>query len=797
MAWSTTTDPRRFDAAADWFLGRIAITKGWYEGLALKWRRHTFTAANLATLQMVAELQQSLLDAMNEGKHLRDWKREYLATLEAQWAGSVKDPGFRASTIYRNALQRSYNTGRWVVHTDPAVMAARPYWMFDAIIDGRETDICRERDGTILAADHPWWGANYPPLHHRCRSSVRALREAEAAKRGITTNPQLDTESQRGFGAAPNADEWNPDPSGMPGKLKDVWEKKQAGLTPVQPPLSPPPPPPGSPYNPATSPAPAPAVKSKPKAKAKPKPKAGDQPAVAGEPSGPQPLRDVILGEKRGDATGSNPGGIYRGTDGIDRYVKFYEDRAQAYGEHLANQVYKGLGHEAVESVVFELADGTYAYASTILDGAETLGSAGLTAARAKKALDGFAADVLTANWDAAGLSLDNLLVLKSGKLVRIDNGGTFLMRARYGRKPTQLLNALTEWEGFLDPAKNPAYARIAAKAGISDARQLGKGLIQQIDDILELQKAAGGWDAFVRMHAPGLMPADRKAIVSMLEARTTLLKAKRAEIQAFLKASKSAQARAATPPAALFDADDPAWARLNLRDRNRTVAAQMNAAAQAADRAAQADAIDVVRRWTSGYSNGRYQTSLRTQAKAVLAGKAPTTDTGRKLKRVLDTRAARWQAAAQAAGVDVPSSFRVYRGVRDGTGDFLQDVYEAWRDNATEFRVRAKEMASWSFNRQTAINFAGGGSQSVVYQADLPFAQTFADQLIDDSSFLSSFFGEHEVISITAQPNAIVGDPRAVTVRFGGRVYTWADRADFIRAWEAAHGPGGMKRAP
>lgn len=791
MAWSTTTDPKRFDEAAEWFLSRIAITKGWYEGLALKWRRYTFTAANLAHLQMVQELQDSLVEAMRQGTHLREWKRAYLATLEAQWAGTVKDPGFRASTIYRNALQRSYNTGRWIVHTDPAVLAVRPYWLYDAVLDGRTTRICEERHGKILPATDPWWAANYPPLHHRCRSGVRAIRAEEAEKRGVTPSPQLETEAQRGFGEAPHADEWNPDPDRMPAKLRQVWEKKMAAGTPVVPPLKPPPPPPGSPYDPATQPAPAPASVGPAQPGEPPLPATAGRAARGGTPSGPPPLREQILGEQVGPARGSNPGGLYRGRDGVTRYVKVYDDAAQAYGEHLANQVYRGLGLEAPESVVFELADGRTGYASRLVEDARTLGEAGLTKARAKAALRGFAADVLTANWDAAGLNLDNLLVTKNGRLVRVDNGGAFLMRARYGRKPTALLEQITEWEGFLDPNKNPAYARLAAEAGISDARQLGQGLIRQIDDILKLEQTAGGWDAFVRLHAPGLLPDDRRAIVRMLEARTTLLKAKRAEVRAWLRASRAARKAAATPPTGpVLDFEAAEWKRHNPTT-SRALQERMARAARAADPAAQRDVHGIVDPWTATYSESGYQRHLREQAVRVLNGQAPTTEVGRAAKRVIETRAARWAAAATELGIDVPGSFRVYRGVK-ADDSFLQDVYEAWRDGAETFAARVKEMASWSFHRRTATAFAG--SQGIVYQADIPFMQTFADQLVDDGSFLNGFFTEHELVSLTPVENAIVVDARGTTVRFQGRTYTWAERAEFIAAWEAKHGPGGVK---
>lgn len=283
-----------------------------------------------------------------------------------------------------------------------------------------------------------------------------------------------------------------------------------------------------------------PSVPSKPltKPKAKPKkplPKVVPKPQVTPKPPkmAPPEAHKNILHEKTGSARGSNDGGFYRGKDGVNRYVKFYDDPTQAASEHLANQLYRDLGLEAPNSQVFKTADGRLAYASDIFEGGKTLGSTTITKARATKAMDGFVGDVLTGNWDAAGLSHDNMMVLPSGKVARIDNGGTFLFRAKYGRKPPGVLNAITEWDKLLDPSVNPSYSQLASKAEFNpiDAR---KKIISQVDKLLAVQKANGGWAKYVDRVAPQLGTNDRKAIVGMLNSRTDLLKKKRLELKKY-----------------------------------------------------------------------------------------------------------------------------------------------------------------------------------------------------------------------------------------------------------------------
>lgn len=93
--------------------------------------------------------------------------------------------------------------------------------MFDAILDGRTTIVCRSRNGITLPADDSFWLYNTPPLHHYCRSSIRGITATQAMERGITGIDGLpDAPPQDGFGYAPpvagegfvpSADGYSPD----------------------------------------------------------------------------------------------------------------------------------------------------------------------------------------------------------------------------------------------------------------------------------------------------------------------------------------------------------------------------------------------------------------------------------------------------------------------------------------------------------------------------------------------------------------------------------------------------------
>jgi hypothetical protein len=231
---------------------------------------------------------------------------------------------------------------------------------------------------------------------------------------------------------------------------------------------------------------------------------------------------DVIMHEKTGGAQGSNAGGFYRGSDGVDRYVKLYNNPEQAHGEAAANTIYRDLGLGAPNSHVFSLPNGKEAFASDIIPGGKTLEDTGLTKDNAREVLKGFAADVLTGNWDAVGLTYDNIL-MKNGEATRIDNGSAFLYRAQGGLKPESLLNKATEIKGFFNPAVNREYAMMTKKAGYASAQDI-KGFASQVKNIVDLEKSSGGWGKYLDAKAPYLSSHEQSKMADMLTSRTKAL---------------------------------------------------------------------------------------------------------------------------------------------------------------------------------------------------------------------------------------------------------------------------------
>ncbi len=249
------------------------------------------------------------------------------------------------------------------------------------------------------------------------------------------------------------------------------------------------------------------------------------------------PWVDDLMSRKIAAASGSNPGGLFADAQGRKYYVKQYKDAKQAYSEALSNRIYRELGAGAPESYVAQTGSGQTVFVSRWLDDVTgTVGNAGLDAKTADQILDHFVADVFTANWDAVGTGLDNVVRLANGTIARIDQGGSLLFRAQGAAKPAAALTQIGEWESFL--TKNAYYRQVFEKAGLSSADELGARAIAQIDRLEGLTRAPGfSWRRYVEerladLPAAAAKTATAKDVEQMLGARFRLLLKKRDELK-------------------------------------------------------------------------------------------------------------------------------------------------------------------------------------------------------------------------------------------------------------------------
>jgi len=220
LAWTTTADVDRYDEALEAHLKRVRMTAEEARALDDGMKGDAFWVSGGLQLEAVQRVFDKLTVALERGDSFEEFRKAVL--------GELRDPAY-AELVFRNATQRAYNAGRYAQMTEPETLRFRPYWLYDAILDGRTTVICRECNGTLLPADDPWWNGRIPPLHHSCRSSLRNLRRSEGEKRGVTKEPPA-LLPPPGWGALPTKPfAWRPDPKKYePGLVAELNKKAAA-----------------------------------------------------------------------------------------------------------------------------------------------------------------------------------------------------------------------------------------------------------------------------------------------------------------------------------------------------------------------------------------------------------------------------------------------------------------------------------------------------------------------------------------------------------------------------------------
>ena len=208
--------------------------------------------------------------------------------------------------------------------------------------------------------------------------------------------------------------------------------------------------------------------------------------------------------KKTGSQLGSNPGGTYVDEHGQKYYVKTTDNRQHLSSEVTASKLYQlaGAGVTQSEQVIITGANGKPQLASAAKwQNVESYDPNNVS--HRVLAKEDFAVHAWLANWDAAGMTLDNVAIGDVGgktRAVCVDVGGSLTFRAQGGKKAFG--NDAPEWESLRNKAMN---AQAASVYGSMTPDQLQKSAQKlagiKVEDVRAIVKAhyvAGDQDAMV-----------------------------------------------------------------------------------------------------------------------------------------------------------------------------------------------------------------------------------------------------------------------------------------------------------
>lgn len=123
---------------------------------------YSFSAAK--NYHQMKALTQALVGDDNKLRTFSQFKKEAFAINDQhvnQWL----------KTEYNTAIAGGQMASKWVnIQQSKDTL---PMLEFDAVMDGRTTELCKSLNSVIRPVDDPFWKQYYPPNHFSCRSTVR------------------------------------------------------------------------------------------------------------------------------------------------------------------------------------------------------------------------------------------------------------------------------------------------------------------------------------------------------------------------------------------------------------------------------------------------------------------------------------------------------------------------------------------------------------------------------------------------------------------------------------------------
>lgn len=173
----------KFSEAINYFLEKVPILYEKIEELTARTIKQSFWVKKITDLELTKKVKASIENSLNTGETFKTWKKNVNLNNLSDWY---------LENVFRTNMSSAYSSGRYEQQIE--VSSIFKYWLYDAILDKRTTEICSELDGKIYRSDNPIWNVIYPPNNYNCRSDVIALSDYDIRKMNIK-NEDIDNYS--------------------------------------------------------------------------------------------------------------------------------------------------------------------------------------------------------------------------------------------------------------------------------------------------------------------------------------------------------------------------------------------------------------------------------------------------------------------------------------------------------------------------------------------------------------------------------------------------------------------------
>ncbi len=173
-----------FEQAIQFFRGKVSLPTETWKDLWQGMHARAFVIAGATKGDLLADMRGAVDKAIAQGTTLEEFRADFDAIVGRHGWQYKGGRAWRTAVIYNTNLSTAYAAGHYQAMTDPAVLAARPYWRYVASSAAEPRPEHMQWYNTVLPADDPWWRTHYPPNGWGCKCGVVAMsgREVERLK---------------------------------------------------------------------------------------------------------------------------------------------------------------------------------------------------------------------------------------------------------------------------------------------------------------------------------------------------------------------------------------------------------------------------------------------------------------------------------------------------------------------------------------------------------------------------------------------------------------------------------------
>ena len=178
--------------AIAWLLDKRLSTTEDFDNQSVWAEEHdlAFTVAGIVQKDLLQDVKESLVRALEKGESFQTWKRNFTETLDKKgWSAfdEKRRRPHRLFTIYRTNMRTARAVGQW--QRIETTAETHPFLLYNLgpSENHRETHVAFA--GTIARADDPVWDTWFPPNGFGCNCHIRQLSRREAELRGGEVAP--------------------------------------------------------------------------------------------------------------------------------------------------------------------------------------------------------------------------------------------------------------------------------------------------------------------------------------------------------------------------------------------------------------------------------------------------------------------------------------------------------------------------------------------------------------------------------------------------------------------------------